>query len=124
MTVEEYSALALRTADPTDDRVQTRDLIITGDQAQLVLGALGLAGEAGEFADMVKKHIFHGHPFDINKAIKEVGDVQWYTNYAAIRCCGVSLIAVMEANIAKLKARYPEGKFSSERSQVRAAGDE
>ena len=39
--------------------------------------ALGLVGEAGEVADLVKKHIGHDHPLDRSKAVKELGDVCW-----------------------------------------------
>ncbi len=80
--------------------------------------ALGLSGEAGEFADTVKKHLFHGHPLDREELLKEVGDILWY---AALACDALdaSLGAVMAANIEKLRRRYPEG-FSSERSQQRS----
>lgn len=40
--------------------------------------ALGLVGEAGEVADLVKKFIGHDHPLDRSKMVKELGDVCWY----------------------------------------------
>lgn len=43
--------------------------------------ALGLCGEAGEFADIVKKITFQGHPYDLDacaKLYKELGDILWY----------------------------------------------
>lgn len=39
---------------------------------------LGLCGEAGEVADIVKKHLGHGHPLDRDKLIEELGDLLWY----------------------------------------------
>lgn len=94
---------------------------------RMLLMALGLCGEAGEVAEMVKKHIFHGHPMTAEKVIllqKELGDILWYINYGAERVAASSLTGIKERNIAKLDARYPEGHFTSERSINRAAGDE
>lgn len=102
----DYSDLALRT--------QNKELSTT---EQLTNAALGLAGEAGEFADMVKKHLFQGHPLDDEarrRLIKELGDLQWYLADAA-DALRVSLFEVAETNIEKLRARYPEG-FSSQHS--------
>ena len=84
------------------------------NEARLAIAGLGLAGEAGEVADEIKKVIGHGHKLDEDKLIKEIGDVLWY---AAEMCSalGVSLDYVAKKNIEKLKARYPEG-FSRERS--------
>lgn len=75
---------------------------------------LGLSGEAGEVADIVKKHLFHGHPLD-EKALKdELGDVLWYlANLAS--SAGINLQDIADHNIQKLYARYPDG-FSEERS--------
>jgi len=56
---------------------------------------------------LVKKHLFHGHPIDHDKMVKEIGDVLWYVAFAA-RAVGVSLDEVAERNVAKLRARYPE----------------
>lgn len=40
--------------------------------------ALGLAGEAGEVVDLLKKSWGHGHPLDVEKLKKELGDTFWY----------------------------------------------
>ena len=75
---------------------------------------LGLAGEAGEVADMIKKHLHHGHPLNREDFIEELGDVAWYL---ALGCTmiGEPMENVLQANIDKLLKRYPEG-FSSYRS--------
>ena len=105
--LNEYQDLAWRTAEhdlsPTD---------------ALVTFVLGLSGESGEVADHVKKHIGHGHPFDRDKVVKELGDVLWYVAVTA-RHLGVDLADVARINIEKLRARYPDG-FSTERSLNRA----
>ena len=83
----------------------------------LTLGGLGIAGEAGEVADHIKKIVYHDHPLDAAKLAGELGDVLWYAAYLC-DALGITLGEVMEANIAKLRARYPEG-WSAERSQNR-----
>ena len=41
----------------------------------LMARALGLAGEAGEVCDLIKKHVAHGHPLVQEEVIEELGDV-------------------------------------------------
>lgn len=94
MTGNEYQNAALRTANP--------------ECRNLVNCALGLTGEAGEFADMVKKREFHGHDFDKVKAVKEIGDCMWYCAVAA-HVLGYTLDEVMQINVEKLMKRYPNG---------------
>lgn len=102
MTFNEYQELAHRTA---------------GKNSCLEMCALGLAGEAGEFADYVKKIIYHNHPIDIEKLAEELGDILWYIAEACHQCCLV-LDDIAITNIKKLQERYPDG-FSSERSMNR-----
>lgn len=80
----------------------------------LLNAALGLCGESGEVADLIKKYRFQGHELDTAKLIKELGDVQWYIALAA-SALGVSLSEIMMRNIEKLRKRYPNG-FDPERS--------
>jgi NTP pyrophosphatase (non-canonical NTP hydrolase) len=84
-------------------------------------GCLGLAGEAGETLDMIKKWIFHEKDLDREYLKKELGDVMWYM---AMICYsfGFDLDEILQMNIDKLKARYPEG-FDTERANHRAEGD-
>lgn len=88
-----------------------------GERDSLLLGAVGLAGEAGEVADLVKKHVFHGHDLDRTHALEELGDILWYLAFTA-RTLGSSLDEVATANVKKLEARYPEG-FSGKASRER-----
>lgn len=82
---------------------------------------LGLSGEVGEFNDMIKKWIFHEKPINFEHAKKEAGDICWYL---AMLCesFGWSLDDIMQMNIDKLKARYPEG-FDIERANNRNPKD-
>jgi NTP pyrophosphatase (non-canonical NTP hydrolase) len=81
--------------------------------------ALGLAGESGEVLEMVKKYLYHGHELDMNKLIKELGDVFWYLATIA-STFNIPLSEIAGKNIAKLKERYPDG-FSAEKSINRKA---
>ena len=84
-------------------------------EAKLGTGGLGLAGEGGEFADMAKKILFHGKPFDEEtrlKMVKELGDILFYTVFTARHVCGVSLQDVLDKNVEKLQNRYKGGKFT------------
>ena len=80
----------------------------------LLNGVMGLCGESGEAIDIVKKHLHQGHALDREKLIKELGDIAWYLAETAF-ALDVDLDEVFEGNIAKLKARYPEG-FDTQRS--------
>jgi NTP pyrophosphatase (non-canonical NTP hydrolase) len=100
MTFEEYQELAMRTANL--------------DKAGMSNVALGLCGEAGEVADIVKKWMFQDHPLDYAKLREELGDVMWYLALAC-ELMDVSLADIAAMNITKLKARYPNG-FSAEAS--------
>lgn len=105
MTLSDYQTAAMRTATPGDPKTD------------LAIAALGLVGEGGEVAELVKKHLGHGHPLDRDVVIKELGDVLWYiARLAAL--VGSDVEEVAAANVAKLLKRYPAG-FSSEASMAR-----
>jgi NTP pyrophosphatase (non-canonical NTP hydrolase) len=83
---------------------------LNGGDPKLNLGisTLGIVGEAGEVSELVKKYIGHGHPIDIDKVTKELGDVLWYIADVAAQL-GIDLDDIACRNIHKLKMRYPEG---------------
>ena len=87
----------------------------------LLNSIMGMCGEAGEAIDLLKKHRAQGAPLDIDRLAKEVGDCLWYIAEFA-EASGISLAEIAQRNIAKLKARYPEG-FNADRSTNRAEGD-
>jgi len=78
-----------------------------------VLG-LGIAGEAGEIADVIKKVVGHGHPKERKKMCDELGDLMWYIAMIAAEY-QLSLYDIAGRNVEKLQKRYPSG-FSTERS--------
>ena len=77
-------------------------------------GVMGLCGESGEAIDIVKKHLHQGHELDKEKLLKELGDIAWYLAETAY-ALDIPLDEVFEGNIAKLRARYPQG-FDTEKS--------
>ena len=91
------------------------------DVARLTTAGMGLAGEAGETIDLIKKVLFHGKPYtnDIKeKLLLEGGDISWYWMNLCI-AIGVDPVEVLIRNIEKLQSRYPGGKFDVERSENR-----
>jgi NTP pyrophosphatase (non-canonical NTP hydrolase) len=78
------------------------------ERERLMVQTLGLCGESGEIADMVKKATWHGRPIDDATLLEEIGDVLWYlADIATAR--GLSLEEAAIQNIAKLDKRYPAG---------------
>jgi len=101
--LNEYQRLAQRTCNMTDS-----------PEAKIENGVLGMCGEAGECADLLKKHRHQKHDFDRDKLLEEVGDVLWYVAETAAGL-GATLEEVAQRNIDKLKERYPKG-FDPQRS--------
>ncbi len=87
----------------------------------LLMGVLGLVGESGEVADLIKKNRFQGHTLHTQQLIKELGDVRWYLEVLCI-ALGTTITDVEAKNVEKLRARYPNG-FTSQLSVVRKEGD-
>lgn len=77
-------------------------------QQQLANAAIGLCGEAGEVADLLKKHLFQERSLDIGKVKEEMGDVVWYLSYLSL-ALGIDMNSVIQGNMEKLMARYPDG---------------
>lgn len=134
MNANKYQKLAMRTNDgKASDRLigkmQEYDMKFANDHSDndcvdiggIFNACLGLSGEVGEFNDMIKKWVFHEKNLDMEHAKKEAGDILWYV---AMLCesFGWNMEEIMQMNVDKLKARYPEG-FDVERANHRAVGD-
>lgn len=128
MNGKEYQELAMRTNDGNATR-RLLNLILsdtTEDGIREDIGTglnacLGLSGEVGEFNDMIKKWIFHEKDFNEEHAKKETGDILWYI---AMICHSLNwdMDEIMQMNIDKLRARYPEG-FDVVKANNRENGD-
>lgn len=106
MNLQEYQQAASRTLNGIPDKLAMRGNI-----------GFGLGGEAGEILEMLKKHLYHGHPLDLVKLADELGDLLWYIAAHATEY-GLELDEIAAANIDKLWQRYPDG-FSQESSRNR-----
>ena len=80
----------------------------------------GMVGEIGEIHSIYQKR-YQGHDADSEHLKKELGDLLWFI---AEYCTANEwrLEDIMQINIDKLKARYPDG-FDAEKSIHRKDGD-
>ena len=111
MTINECQKLAMTTRNPA---LSERDVLLNG--------VMGLCGESGEAIDIVKKWLAQGHELDKAHLAKELGDIAWYLAETAT-ALGLTLEEILQANIDKLRARYPEG-FGTEKSLHRKELDQ
>jgi NTP pyrophosphatase (non-canonical NTP hydrolase) len=106
MNLNEYQELSKRTINQNVSKTLNASNL-----------AMGLAGEAGETVDYLKKVYHHGHEMNLVKLMGELGDVLWYVSSLAT-IHNIELEQVAEYNVSKLKQRYPDG-FSSQKSVER-----
>jgi NTP pyrophosphatase (non-canonical NTP hydrolase) len=102
MKMNQYQDLTARTAPHFDDVVE-----------EITAWTMGIAGEAGEVADIVKKAVWHKHPWDHQKLAYELGDLMFYISRLS-SVIGYSLDEVAVMNQQKLYKRYPNGFNSND----------
>ena len=93
--------------------------------SRLLTASVGLSGEGGEFNDIVKKIVFQGKEVDddTKKHLKsEIGDICWYMAQA-LMALDTDFNEILDMNVEKLSARYPEGSFDVYQSENRVEGD-
>jgi len=104
MELDKYQEQAIKTA-------------IYGAGNKIIYPTLGMAGEAGEVANKVKKVLREKDGVFTDEAkgdlAAEVGDVLWYVALLA-RDLGYSLEEIAEGNLKKLKSRQERGKLSGD----------
>ena len=109
MTLNEYQKQAARTINKSN--------LSSENEMHAVHG---MSSEVGEINDLYQK-MYQGHQFDKDHVKKELGDLLWFiAEYCT--ACDMTLEEVAQANIDKLKARYPEG-FDPDKSLHRKEGD-
>jgi NTP pyrophosphatase (non-canonical NTP hydrolase) len=121
--VDEVTSDASRDAQALSDSLDVIDGFGVSPE-RVLTAAIGISAEGGEFAEIVKKCIFQGKPMDDDAQYhmkRELGDIMWYIAQACI-ALGISLEDVLDTNIQKLEARYPDG-FEAFRSEHRKEGD-
>jgi len=97
MSLSTYQTSASRTANRS----------LTPDD-RLLDAAAGLSEEAGEILALIRKHRFQGKTFDRDDLVVELGDALWCLAMIATSL-DVTLDDVADRNLAKLRARYPNG---------------
>lgn len=109
MKGNEYQKLASRTINLTLDHIGVEHHALHG-----------MVSEIGELHGIYQK-MYQGHLMDPEHMKKELGDLLWFVaEYCT--AMGWDLEDVMQMNIDKLRARYPEG-FDPEHSLHRKEGD-
>ncbi len=109
MTGNEYQKKANRTINYELSRIERE------------LHALhGLSGEVGEIHSLYQK-VYQGHEMDEEHLAKEIGDLLWFIAELCT-CKGLLFNDIMQLNIDKLKARFPDG-FEADKSLHRKKGD-
>lgn len=110
-----YGAMVATLAKPGREIKES----LTSEQAHLIHMGIGIAGEAGELLDAVKKHSIYQKSLDRENVIEELGDLEFYLE-GLRQGIGVSRDAVLEYNREKLSKRYHQGTYSDQQAQERA----
>lgn len=100
--------------DFNDYQTEAKKTAVYPEHMGLAYTALGLTGEAGEYAEKIKKYIRDG-VLDDKLAAKELGDVLWYLAMAADEL-GYDLSEIALMNLEKLRDRQ-------ERNKIGGSGD-
>jgi NTP pyrophosphatase (non-canonical NTP hydrolase) len=117
-TFDEYSKQARRTRSDPEEVVRR---LLEDENLYLIIDllhcAMGMVTEASEIMDHLKKVVFYGKELDPVNIAEEFGDSCWYM---ALGTSGLNLDfqTILEANIEKLKKRYPE-KFCAKKAEDR-----
>lgn len=116
MTPNKYQQLASRTICPQDKplpRLSALSKSLEGyEGVKLLHAVIGLTGEVGELAGAVEKYAYYGQPLDETNIKEELGDILWYVAEAC-EALDIGMADVMEANIRKLRLRFPD-KYTNE----------
>jgi len=95
---------------------------LTPSKCNLWHAATGVAGEAGELIDAVKRHIIHERPIDRQNVVEELGDLEFYMQQMREEL-GITRWECLEFNHRKLvdkdKGRYSTGSYSDQQAADR-----
>lgn len=92
---------------------------LKSEQADALHMAVGIAGEAGELLDAIKKWAIYQKPLDLENVIEELGDLEFYMEGLRQSLNLTRIVTLME-NIAKLQKRYSKGKYTNDQANERA----
>ena len=89
------------------------------DDAYLNHMVLGIAGEAGELVDAIKRHTIYRKDLDMENVIEELGDIEFFLEGIRSKL-GTTREQTIQSNIEKLSKRYPGFQYSNSNAQNRA----
>ena len=92
---------------------------LTPEKAHLLHMAVGIAGEAGELLDAIKKFVIYNKQIDLVNVIEELGDLEFYME-GLRQGVRVDREHTIYKNKEKLSVRYNSGKYSDKQAQDRA----
>jgi NTP pyrophosphatase (non-canonical NTP hydrolase) len=92
---------------------------LTAEDADLLHVTVGIAGEAGELLDAVKKAVIYRKPIDRENIIEELGDLEFYMERVR-QILGITREQTIDGNIAKLSVRYAGLQYSDKAAHDRA----
>ena len=110
-----HPELVAALAKPGADIVAT----LRPEDAHALHMAVGIAGEAGELLDAVKKAAIYRKPIDRANVVEELGDLEFFME-GLRQGLGITRQEVLDHNIAKLSKRYSSGSYSDKHAQERA----
>jgi NTP pyrophosphatase (non-canonical NTP hydrolase) len=89
------------------------------EQADALHMAVGIAGEAGELLDAIKKWSIYQKPLDLENVIEELGDLEFYME-GLRQSLNLTRVQTLVENIAKLQKRYSKGEYTNDQANERA----
>ena len=114
-TQQKHTELVLNLVKLGEDIIKE----LTPDKAHNIHMATGVAGEAGEMLDAIKKEVMYNKPLDRTNVIEELGDLEFYMEGLRLGL-DITREETLQANVDKLSKRYTSGKFSNQDAQARA----
>jgi NTP pyrophosphatase (non-canonical NTP hydrolase) len=92
---------------------------LTEEKADLLHMVVGVAGEAGELVNAIKKHVIYNKPVDRDNVVEELGDLEFYMERIRQRL-GITRQETIQGNVNKLGKRYAGLTYSDNAAQQRA----
>lgn len=113
MDSKDYGDMVRALVKPPEEILAT----LTPEKVDAWHMATGVAGEAGEVSEVIKKHIVYGKELDRTKLVKEMGDLEFYLEGLRQRY-EITREEVLQMNFEKLEERY-KGQYSNDSAIAR-----
>lgn len=111
----DHASMVLQLAKPGSDILNE----MTPKQAHLLHMAVGIAGEAGELLDAIKKHCVYQKELDYENVVEELGDLEFYMEGLRNEL-SILRVNTLTHNLNKLAVRYEGYNYTNEAAHARA----